>query len=232
MSIAGGSLVKAKLKEDKGGDEVEFKFNPTEYSIAKSARWHAPPVSQKSKAGSKPYFASTEPQKLTMQVFFDQTEEEDGDVTDDVETLLDWTNPTRDSLSKQKPEPPALRFIWGSNTDLADHKFYLASVTAKYILFSPDGTPIRATADLSLQEIPDEPKKTNPTSGALHARSTHTMADGDSLQSIATREYGDPNLWRGLAAFNDIDDPLRVGPGTDILIPTPPEADALSRRER
>jgi hypothetical protein len=34
-------------------------------------------------------------------------------------------------------------------------------------------------------------------------------------------------LWRALATFNGIDDPLRVTPGTRLLIPTSDEAVAL-----
>ena len=39
------------------------------------------------------------------------------------------------------------------------------------------------------------------------------MIVGDTLASVAYAEYGDPTLWRPLAAFNGIDDPLRVPTG-------------------
>ena len=35
-------------------------------------------------------------------------------------------------------------------------------------------------------------------------------------------------LWRGLASFNDIDDPMRVAPGAELLIPTATEARRLA----
>jgi nucleoid-associated protein YgaU len=57
------------------------------------------------------------------------------------------------------------------------------------------------------------------------------LDDGDSLAGIAYREYGDPNLWRGIAAFNQIDDPLRVAAGTRVLVPSVVEAKQLSGRE-
>ena len=40
--------------------------------------------------------------------------------------------------------------------------------------------------------------------------SRHTVTAGDSLASLAYREYGDPALWRALARYNGIDDPIRV----------------------
>ena len=54
------------------------------------------------------------------------------------------------------------------------------------------------------------------------------MTAGDSLHSVAQREYGKPALWRGLAAANGIDDPLRVPVGTSVLIPPREDAENLS----
>jgi len=47
---------------------------------------------------------------------------------------------------------------------------------------------------------------------------------GDSLASIAHSELGSPTQWRAVADFNGIEDPLRVRPGTTLLIPTRPDA--------
>ena len=48
----------------------------------------------------------------------------------------------------------------------------------------------------------------------------HRTVAGDSLASIAFAQYGDPNAWRPLAAYNGIDDPLRVPTGQTILLPS------------
>jgi nucleoid-associated protein YgaU len=40
-------------------------------------------------------------------------------------------------------------------------------------------------------------------------------------------EYGDPTLWRRLAIYNGIDDPLRLRSGLRIFIPTAAEAARL-----
>jgi nucleoid-associated protein YgaU len=49
------------------------------------------------------------------------------------------------------------------------------------------------------------------------------MVGGDSLASVAFKEYGDAAAWRALAAYNRIDDPLRCAPGTRLLLPSPEE---------
>jgi nucleoid-associated protein YgaU len=71
--------------------------------------------------------------------------------------------------------------------------------------------------------MPPGAPKQNPTSGALAVRRSHVVIAGDSLASVAYAEYGDASMWRLLANFNDIDDPLRVPQGTTLLLPAPDE---------
>jgi nucleoid-associated protein YgaU len=52
------------------------------------------------------------------------------------------------------------------------------------------------------------------------------MVEGDSLASVAYAEYGDPAMWRSIAAYNEIDDPIRYGAhgaGTTLILPAPEE---------
>jgi nucleoid-associated protein YgaU len=125
--------------------------------------------------------------------------------------------PTDDSLAKKKASPPLVVLQWGKVKSFAG---FVTSVQAKYTLFTSQGTPIRATCNLSIEEMPGNPPKQNPTSGGLTLTSVRTIVAGDSLASIAYREYGDPTMWRPLAAFNGIDDPLRLRLGTTLLLPT------------
>lgn len=41
----------------------------------------------------------------------------------------------------------------------------------------------------------------------------------ESLYDVAFRYYGNPGMWRVIAAFNGITDPLRVPAGTVLQIP-------------
>jgi len=217
-------MVKARLEEIDGSAKLEFKFNPSEYSVKKSAQWQQPQRSMHTEAGAAPEFVGSSPQTVSLQIFFDEWEESVGDVSKEVDKLFDWCTPTERTISRKIPPPPLLRFIWGSNLHLAERKFYLESVSAKYTMFGRAGNPLRATADISLKEAPDPAAKQNPTSGAIQARGTHLISEGDTLQSVAYREYGNPNFWRGLAVFNHIDDPLRLTLGDRILLPSADEA--------
>ena len=44
---------------------------------------------------------------------------------------------------------------------------------------------------------------------------------GERLDELAARYYGDPSLWRLPAAFNDVDDPLRLAAGRVLRVPPP-----------
>ncbi len=201
---AGGSL----------GD-LAFQFNPKEMSIQKSAKWARSTAPKATKAGP-PEFQGSEPCKLTLEMFVDATDTYDSLVVDRVETLFSCTVPMADTKDAW---PPLVVLQWGGVSSFLG---YVSSVQAKYTLFAPDGTPLRAVCAVTVEEVPDQAPKQNPTSGTLAVHSRHTLTAGESLASVAYAEYGDPALWRPLAAFNGIDDPLRVRPGTALAVPERP----------
>ena len=231
--LNGGQLAKAVLKVVDGDPKtmkLPFMYNPAELTTAKSANWNRPQQKGAGSAG-KPQFTGAGPQTVQMEVWFDAWDAADANVARSVMTLFEWTKPTPTSITKKLPRPPVLGFEWGTNLILADLKFFLKTVNAKYVLFKPDGTPVRASATISLEEVPEDPPKTNPSSGSRESRRSHLVGAGDSLHSVAYQEYGDASLWRGLAAFKGIDDPLRVAAGTRLLVPTADEARQLASRE-
>ena len=116
-----------------------------------------------------------------------------------------------------KAVPPFVTFAWGSNVTF---KAVITSLTVAYKLFQPNGDPIRADVNLALTEAEQaEVKAQNPTTRAEAGLGVHTVGDGDSLQSIAYRVYGDAARWRTIAEVNGIDDPMRVRRGTPLMLP-------------
>lgn len=196
------------------------RFNPKEYTVATSATWTRTPTRGAQQA-AKPEFVGTNPRSLQMELFFDDWDSTSGSVAADVETLLTLTNPTQKSLAANKPNPPIVAFHWGSTTFF---DAYLKSVSARFTLFRSDGAPLRAVVSVAFEEVPQDAARQNPSSGGTAIQRTRTMVAGDSLQSIAFQEYGDPTVWRALATANRIDDPLRVAVGTSLLVPQPSEA--------
>lgn len=204
---------------------IEFQFNPNELTLRKTAKWKAEPARGAKKA-SPPEFQGAEPSKLTLEMFFDATDTMDASVVKTVDQLFGCCIPTDASLGKSKPVPPLVVFHWGA---LTGFPAYITSVTAKYTLFTPEGTPVRATCTVELQEMPVAAAKQNPTSGSLLPRRVHTLVAGESLAAVAYQEYGDPTLWRNLAQANEIDDPFRLTPGSTLMLPSADELAGAGR---
>jgi nucleoid-associated protein YgaU len=227
-----GGLSKATLRVDVGETsrtELRFLYNPTEYTVTKGATWNRPQT-KGAKSTGKPEFGGTNPQTVQMEIFFDDWEAREGTIAEDIAALLEWTKPTSQSVQRRRPEPPILVFEWGENPALTNFRGYLKTVTAKYTLFDDEGKPLRATANVTLEEVPTEAAKTNPTSGGRLGYRSHVVQEGESLHSLAYREYGDPALWRALALYNELDDPLRLPVGTRLLVPEVAEASRLVGR--
>jgi hypothetical protein len=203
--------------------DIGFQFNPKELSLTKNAKWQREPQRNAKKSGT-PEFKGADPCKLAVEMFLDATDTMGDKVVKTVEQLFSCCVATEESR-KDKGSPPWVIFIWGGMTGFPA---FVASVTAKYTLFTPAGTPVRAVCTVNLEEISGELGGQNPTSGALAATDTHLLVAGDTLHSLAYRVYGNAELWRVIAAANDIDDPMRLRPGDRLLVPALDEIGARS----
>jgi nucleoid-associated protein YgaU len=198
---------------------IPFQFNPKEVTIAKAAKWERKPAKGAQTAGP-PDFKGADGSKLTLEMFFDATSTQDGAVVKAVEQLFSCCIPTEKSRVNKKPAPPLVVLHWGNITSFAS---YVTSVSAKFTLFNADGMPIRAVCSVAMEEMPGEPFKQNPTSGGYEVRRVHRLVAGETLASLAYAEYGDPAQWRPLAAYNGIDDPMRIRAGSTLMVPSPEE---------
>jgi len=195
--------------------KLDFQFNPKELQLAKQATWKREQAKGNKKA-SPPQFTGAQPAKLTLELFFDASEKQDSSVVKNVEKLFSLTVPTEASLTSKKASPPWVKFKWGG---LVGFLAYVSQVQAKYTLFTATGLPIRATCQVTLEELSGDAPKQNPTSGGLVPHRVHQVVAGDSLPAIAYQEYGVPALWRAIADLNHIDDPMRLRPGRRLLLP-------------
>ena len=111
-----------------------------------------------------------------------------------------------------------MRFQWGASWSF---DAVIAAISQRFVLFLSDGTPVRAILDVGFQQIKDEQlfPRQNPTSGGLGGERVVTVLAGDSLRSIAYREYGSVGEWRRIAAANHLDNVRTLQPGRQLRIP-------------
>jgi nucleoid-associated protein YgaU len=202
--------------------DIDFQFNPEEMQIGASADWGTRGSSKFSFA-RLPQFQGSQPLTMQFTMLLDSSSNPDGTtVKDDVHTLIKCCQVTMLSLLDLQPSTPWVFFQWGG-FDTASFIGYVSSVQATYSVFNTAGVPIRAKCDLTISEIPIPVLGQNPTSGALEVHKVHRVSSGDTLQSMAWREYGDATKWRTIAEANDIDDSMRLTIGKELLIPASPD---------
>lgn len=214
---------------DGSTDAFEVPFNPTDFSLDKSAQ-----IAEINIPGlDSPLlqFVRGQNEKLTVELFCDTTEDGMGDGATSVTTLTDKVY----SLIKIEPSghaPPICTFIWNSNFPGADllsgagnqrrneFQCIVESIKQKFTLFAPDGTPLRATLTLILREYKTLDQQLAQLNLSSPDRShSHVTRRGDRLCGISWQYYHKPDAWRAIAAANSIEDPRRLGAGVFLRIP-------------
>jgi nucleoid-associated protein YgaU len=213
-----------------GEQEIEFKYNPTELAFQKGVQ-----VAEIAIPGLDTpllQFVRGQNETLTMDLFFDRTEE--GGTGDSAKSVTEWTDLIY-QLVKIEPAthaPPICRFSWGDkfpgsgvsekvgNQKRDWFRCIVESVRHKYTLFSTKGVALRATLTVTLREYKtlddqlsqlglNSPDKTQ----------VRVLAGGETLSSIAGEHYRKPSEWRRIADANRIEDPRRLAPGTFLTLP-------------
>ena len=189
--------------------EIPLKFNPTSYQLQKANEFaeiaipglETPPL-QYVRGGSE---------TLSFDALLD--------TSDTLENVRDtYVNKLAD-LMKIKSEshaPPIVQFEWESELFMG----VIASMTSNYVLFSPQGVPLRAEVSLSLTayrpvdvQIAERPRNSPDVEKSV------TYRRGDRLDQIASGLYQDPAHWRAIAKRNGIRDPRKIDPGSLLLAP-------------
>lgn len=203
-------------------DDLQLEFNPEQIQVTASADWSTQ-GSSKFSIFRLPQFQGSQPKSLQFTIFLDTSLfPSQTTVMEQADLLISCTQVTTLSLLDLRPSTPWVTFEWG---EFSTVKFigYVQSVSCTFVPINGSGVPTRAKCDVTINELPIPILGQNPTSGALEVNRTHRVASGDTLQSLAWREYGDATKWRPIAEANGIDDPMRLTIGQDLLIPTTPD---------
>lgn len=214
------SVQKAKLTTETGGS-LDCWFNPSTLVFNRAAKWNLDETA--GQAAPNASYLGGKAEKLKLELLLHARYGQSGS---DVQTAIDWLFALLDpsvtvrSAPPGTTRPPTVKFSWGQYVSFAA---VCESVNVTEELFDVDGSPLRATVTLALSQAEPEPGQAtppgqNPTTRAVLANRSHTVRHGDSLASIAYRQYGDPTRWREIGEDNGIDDPLRLTPGTTIVV--------------
>jgi nucleoid-associated protein YgaU len=218
-------LVKAFLtRKDNPALIVPCLFNPKELSVEKSNQFAEVNIPGLSSPIFQ--FVRGNARSVTMDLFFD-TYEEGTDVRIFTDRITGWDAGSMFSglpgsakglmdIDSELHAPPVCLFIWGAFV----FQCILERASKRFTMFLPEGIPVRATLSVTLKEYREVDIQVREL--GLHSPDVTkrwTVKQGDSLWSIAVKEFGDTADWRLIAEANGIDNPRTIMPGTELVIP-------------
>ena len=213
---------------------VHCMFNPNKYTLSMTNNYQIKGMTGKNYTLESDE-SSVSPRELSLgELWFDGLEGGEDDVRKTTAKLMEfaqmrdkgWTRPKPPASEdgspppdgpKLKPPPAKFVFKWG----VFEFNGVIKSLTIDYVLFTKEGTPIRAKANLKMAEYRQEDAwpGQNPTSGGGPTERVWRVMDGQRLDSIAAEVYGDATRWRRIAEHNEIENPFALRAGTVLAIP-------------
>jgi len=197
--------------QERAGSVWQALFNPTQLSLARKNKYNKT-ASQGAKAPDTSY-AGGDPDQLALDLFFDGTGvlEQAQSVSERVGAFLHLID-----FHGEKHEPYRLEVRWGNFV------FYgvLTQADVSYTLFDREGRPLRATVKATFMEVKaPELRHAEERRASPDLYQTWLVSDGDRIDLIANKVYGDPKWWRPLAAANDLRNPRALEVGSVLLLP-------------
>jgi hypothetical protein len=222
LHVTKGGLERAKLVNLSSKKDVQCMFNPHEYTLSKTNTFD--PKTKIGKNTPKSTYKQGGSQTLKLTLYFD-TLFDDQDVrmyTDDLWKMM-MVSEQKTAKKTGISEPPEVAFEWGR----LQFKAVITTMSQKFTLFKADGTPVRCTVDLTLEQkndiddykdgvIPDWTKEVNQPQ---ETPEEVTATEGDRLDNIIAQvaELGAEEI-RKVAEKNGIDNPLNIVPGLKLNI--------------
>src|SRR5262245_55267762 len=128
---------------------VTAMFNPKEISLDKAVPWAKQSTSNSDKPALT--FWSADGSVMSFELMFD-TFESGADVhTTYVANLLKLAMMQDSDGAEDKKRPPKVAVRWGG-FKLPEFQGVIESISVKYTMFLPDGTPVRATCRVAIRE--------------------------------------------------------------------------------
>ncbi|MCU0526254.1 MAG: LysM peptidoglycan-binding domain-containing protein [Elainella sp. Prado103] len=226
------TFAKLTIHNQDTNHSIKVLFNPDEYTVNKSNTF-----AQAAVPGNRApilQYVHGDLQTLEMELLVDTHEKHENQnrAGDDVRKI---TTQITDLMNKNPKThaPPVLLLTWGDSAmgskswgNQESFTCVLAKVSQRFVMFLPNGTPVRAKLQVTFHEYAD------PTLAAKDEKTEtadfsalYVVHQGETLSSIANKVYENPTFWRVIALRNQIENPKVLPVGTRLLIPQLPFRD-------
>lgn len=168
------TLQKAKLIAVDGGENIEFMFNPNQLDFTRSIDIEQAQGARTAQGENKTSFKHPNPYSLKISNIILDTYESGKSVLEYVGKFTKAVEFSQGGEGREK-RPPIYLFTWGKERYL---RCFVKTLNFKLTLFLPDGTPVRAALDLSLEQVDSPTPK--PSQGAPNPSQGMREASGRS----------------------------------------------------
>jgi hypothetical protein len=157
-----------------------------------------------------------------------------------------WQLAENSAVQRGGVRPPLVRFLWGKSWNVPG---LVAAVAERFDRFDQEGVPLRSWLSMNFVRVAEtaaeaqaqydqmlaesqlaqaDAAQAATAEGAVPPSSVVAVGEGEvpggppppvRFDLLANDGLGSPFLWRLLAAYNDVPDPLRVDPGTVLAVP-------------
>jgi hypothetical protein len=203
---------------------IKALYNPEKYSVNKSVQYAEigipgldEPILQ---------FIRGQNEKVTLDLFFDTTEQGMVDNVADVRSLTMGVY-TLLKANTESHAPPRFTIEWGTGMSLfgqghSSQLCVMESMNEEFSLFAPTGEPLRAklTVTIRMAASVELQLKENPRNSPDRTKMAMVVR-GQRITDIAYQQYGDPTQWRAIADANSsISNPRFLDTGATLRVPS------------
>lgn len=207
MSLHPATLTNISVAESEQ-EPVEVMYKPAELTVTSNMLY--PDISVPGLSVPLLQFVRGEARTLEAELFLDRSNAGES-LHDDLEALRAFVR-----VSSELHAPPVCRFAWGDTS----FDGVVTEFKEKFSMFDEEGHILRARVTVKLKEyIAADLQYTRINPQSPDRTKIRTVRAGDRYDTIAADEYGDPTLWRVLAAANGDERPRLLAPGTTIEVP-------------
>ncbi|NRD75156.1 peptidoglycan-binding protein [Shewanella sp. VB17] len=207
---------KLTIEAEDGSSKFELMLNPSNFSHNHVIQYDKKSKKSLGKSASETKFAGYDAETIDFMTIIDGTgvvkTTKPVDVTQQVSDLKDVIY----NYIGNKHEPNIVHIVWGTLYFVCR----LTSFKVEYVLFKPDGTPLRAKVNLSFSGY-----MTNKEEALNSKRSspdlTHVIEfkAGDTLPLLCHQVYQDGSYYMQVAKINNLASFRQITPGTKLFFP-------------
>jgi hypothetical protein len=226
MSLTGGNSKASFYNLDTSAAAFDVQYNPKEFRVEKSLTWEE--AKTQGKSTNPIQFQKGAPMTASFDLMFDTTMDGANVQKVWVEKLLALTNANVEPAQGEpkelkKQRPPALKFTWGT----FEMKCVIESVNVTYLMFTSEGTAVRARCSVKLKQWElAEFAGSGSSSRASDAKiKLVDVKGGQTLSQVAAAAGSDT---RTVAAANGITDPMSDLTGQVLTIPAKSAASSVT----